>query len=244
MDLPNLDTTALARVISSLVTRLIDQVIVPRVYFKPLLTDLHREIHVVVLHLTRSRDELSALKFDVAALTSALTHPDMPKFGNRAVEVSVVHRNLAECELCRRLHRSALKSRVASYLDSSATVQVSSARQYFDSHVIREFVQRHWSTLSGAQSHAQHVVPVVVLETDEHVLLEPADAVTHSSPWAHQFPNMVIAVQPRDLSTQHVMGHTCDNEEVRHSATEATRAAIAACLQLLWGLVGATHVYI
>jgi hypothetical protein len=238
MDLPNLDTTALARVISSLVTRLIDQVIVPRVYFKPLLADLRREIQVVVLHLTQSRDDANSLKFDTAALTSVLTHADLPKFGNRAVEVTVAKRNLDECEICRRLHRSALKSRVASYLDSSATVQVSTARQYFDSHVIREFVQRHWTTLSGTQSRDRHVVPVVVLETDDHVLLAPSDHVTRSSPWAHQFPNMVIAVQPRDLNTQHVTGHTCDTAEVVQSAAESsTRAAIAACLQLLWGLV-------
>jgi hypothetical protein len=238
MDLPNLDTTALARVISSLVTRLIDQVIVPRVYFKPLLADLRREIQVVVLHLTQSRDDANSLKFDTAALTSVLTHADLPKFGNRAVEVTVVKRNLDECEICRRLHRSALKSRVASYLDSSAAVQVSTARQYFDSHVIREFVQRHWTTLSGTQSRDRHVVPVVVLETDDHVLLAPSDHVTRSSPWAHQYPNMVIAVQPRDLNTQHVTGHTCDTADVVQSAAESsTRAAIAACLQLLWGLV-------
>lgn len=47
MDLPYLDTTLLARFISTLVTRLIDQVIVPRIYFKPLQTDLQREIQVV-----------------------------------------------------------------------------------------------------------------------------------------------------------------------------------------------------
>ncbi len=68
VDLPNLDTTLLARYISTLVARLIDQVIVPRVYFKPLVTDLQREIQVVVLHVTQSRDEAHSLKFDVASL--------------------------------------------------------------------------------------------------------------------------------------------------------------------------------
>lgn len=47
VDLPYLDTTLLARFISTLVTRLIDQAIVPRVYFKPLQTNLEREIQVV-----------------------------------------------------------------------------------------------------------------------------------------------------------------------------------------------------
>lgn len=130
-----------------------------------------------------------------------------------------MRRNLAECEICRRLHRSALKSRVSAYVDSSGTVQ-SSARQYLDSHVIREFVQRHWSalTLSGTQSPVKHVVPVVVLETDDHVLLAESEHVTHSV-WAHQYPNMVIGVQPRDVQRQHELGHTCDAAsvvEVRH----------------------------
>mgnify|MGYP001135579892 CR=1 FL=1 len=211
VDLPNLDGAPLARWVSSLVTRIIDHVIVPQVYF-PLLTDLKRQIRVVVLHVTRSRDDAN-LKFDSALVESVLTNDALPKFGNNAVEVSVVKRNLVECEICRRLRASALKSRVSTYVDSSATVQ-SAARQYFDSHVIREFVQRHWTWLSDGQTRDKHVVPVVVLETDDHVLLGESEHVANSSPWAHQYPNIVIAVQPRDIALQVELGHTCDTANI------------------------------
>lgn len=89
----------------------------------------------------------------------------------------------------------------------------SSARQYFDSHVIREFVQRHWQALSGVQSSDRHVLPVVVLETEDHVLLTDSDHVTRNS-WSHTFPNMVIAVQPRDTQQHIDLGHTCEDARV------------------------------